>query len=449
MRIIAGRARAPLVGHVSQHAVVLPRRRRRPCLRARVGVTSAPGVAVFTSDAPTTRDRRRQTRAVWSTLAAAAGAAARPCAPQRRSTTTAAAALHDGVIECGAVSRADARASARKRGPPRFSTRGELGRRATSAYSSSAGGCAILGGGRVNAVRRPAHRRRVVRPRRSASSERSARRVAARRRSIAPTATAPRWWWWWPWAAIRWWWRAPAPRAHRAAWVWHRASPAPRARARQKIAPRDTSCAQCPRTSRSRANRRRGRRQIWPLPPPSGGRGLASDPSERFAAAVVVLSLTTTLLAVLMVPLDVYAVSHGALDLRRAPRCARLDRVRPRPRRRAARALARRGAVRLLLRRGGRGRLRPRALGAPEGGERALRCTLVAGGARAALLFAGLLVLRPEERPTRAGIKGPTAPWVRQLLDLEHGGLSVLNFAVAALGAAGAAAPLLPPRTAS
>ena len=42
-----------------------------------------------------------------------------------------------------------------------------------------------------------------------------------------------------------------------------------------------------------------------------------SDPSERhpLATAVVVLSLTTTLLAVLMVPLDVYAVSHGALEL--------------------------------------------------------------------------------------------------------------------------------------
>ena len=170
-----------------------------------------------------------------------------------------------------------------------------------------------------------------------------------------------------------------------------------------------------------------------------------SDPSERhpLATAVVVLSLTTTLLAVLMVPLDVYAVSHGALELGELR--VRLDSIE-----------AVYDAVHVSLLALSLGAVPfaffyveedeadfDRERSALQKAAKALRCTLVVGGAFAALLFAGLLVLRPEERPTRAGIKGLDGAWVRQLLDLEHGGLSVLNFAVAALGAAGAAAWLL------
>ena len=170
-----------------------------------------------------------------------------------------------------------------------------------------------------------------------------------------------------------------------------------------------------------------------------------SDPSERhpLATAVVVLSLTTTLLAVLMVPLDVYAVSHGALELGELR--VRLDSIE-----------AVYDAVHVALLALSLGAVPfaffyveedeadfDRERSALQKAAKALRCTLVVGGAFAALLFAGLLVLRPEERPTRAGIKGLDGAWVRQLLDLEHGGLSVLNFAVAALGAAGAAAWLL------
>ena len=166
------------------------------------------------------------------------------------------------------------------------------------------------------------------------------------------------------------------------------------------------------------------------------------DPSERhpLATAVVVLSLTTTLLAVLMVPLDVYAVSHGALELGELR--VRLDSIE-----------AVYDAVHVSLLALSLGAVPfaffyveedeadfDRERSALQKAAKALRCTLVVGGAFAALLFAGLLVLRPEERPTRAGIKGLDGAWVRQLLDLEHGGLSVLNFAVAALGAAGAAA---------
>ena len=168
-----------------------------------------------------------------------------------------------------------------------------------------------------------------------------------------------------------------------------------------------------------------------------------SDPSERhpLATAVVVLSLTTTLLAVLMVPLDVYAVSHGALELGELR--VRLDSIE-----------AVYDAVHVALLALSLGAVPfaffyveedeadfDRERSALQKAAKALRCTLVVGGAFAALLFAGLLVLRPEERPTRAGIKGLDGAWVRQLLDLEHGGLSVLNFAVAA--------PAAPPRGSS
>jgi len=161
-----------------------------------------------------------------------------------------------------------------------------------------------------------------------------------------------------------------------------------------------------------------------------------SDPCDRhpLATLVTVLSLTATLLVVLMVPLDVFAVSTGELELGAVKlRLEALERLYDR--------------LHMLLLSfafgavpfayfyveeddsdvdGERSRL-SKALGA-------LRCTLVVVAALGLLLVAGLLV-RPSAPPTPSSID---SAWMRQLLDVEHGGLSVLNFAVAVLAALGA-----------
>lgn len=161
-----------------------------------------------------------------------------------------------------------------------------------------------------------------------------------------------------------------------------------------------------------------------------------SDPCDRhpLATGVTVLSLTASLLVVLMLPLDVFAVSAGQLDLGAIRmRLDALERIYD-------------GLYVLLL---------SFAFGAVPfayfyveeddsdiGGERsraakalgALRCTLVVVAALVLLLLAGLLV-RPSAPPTPSSLD---SAWLRQLLDTQHGGMSVLNFAVAVLAACGA-----------
>jgi LMBR1 domain-containing protein 1 len=161
-----------------------------------------------------------------------------------------------------------------------------------------------------------------------------------------------------------------------------------------------------------------------------------SDPCDRhpLATGVTVLSLTATLLVVLMLPLDVFAVSAGQLDLGAIRmRLDALERIYD-------------GLYVLLL---------SFAFGAVPfayfyveeddsdiSGERsraakafgALRCTLVVVSALVLLLLAGLLV-RPSAPPTPSSLD---SAWLRQLLDTQHGGMSVLNFAVAVLAAGGA-----------
>ena len=159
-----------------------------------------------------------------------------------------------------------------------------------------------------------------------------------------------------------------------------------------------------------------------------------SDPCDRhpLATGVTVLSLTATLLVVLMVPLDVFAVSAGQVDLGAIKmRLDALERVYD-------------GLHVLLLSfafgavpfayfyveeddsdiDGERSRV-AKALGA-------LRCTLVVVAALALLLLAGLLV-RPSAPAVPSNIHD--SAWLRQLLDMQHGGMSVLNFAVAILAA--------------
>ena len=161
-----------------------------------------------------------------------------------------------------------------------------------------------------------------------------------------------------------------------------------------------------------------------------------SDPCDRhpLATGVTVLSLTATLLVVLMLPLDVFAVSAGQLDLGAIRmRLDALERIYD-------------GLYVLLL---------SFAFGAVPfayfyveeddsdiSGERsraakalgALRCTLVVVSALVLLLLAGLLV-RPSAPPTPSSLD---SAWLQQLLDMQHGGMSVLNFAVAVLAAGGA-----------